>query len=128
MRGKLIKAKVIKELGFLSHIIKLNDEVHIQSILLDEPRLIHGEIGARCDADGKITDLISNIRNHKDFIGKKMHDIIDLKNGGFATIISEAVYAPIGSYDRCVIIAPCGREISGSYTRPYLLEQLFEKI
>lgn len=127
MRGKLIKVRAKININSLSHIFVENDILYIQSILLDKPKLIHNPIGGLINEDGKIVRIFGT-EYVKELKGKKKGEEVVLSNGNTLRVLSDAVYAPIGSYDRVVIINDSGREYSGSCLGVFTLDTVFEKI
>jgi|AntRauMFilla1563_2_1112583.scaffolds.fasta_scaffold78112_2 hypothetical protein len=127
MRGKKIKVRARLTINSLAHIFKEGDELWIQSILLDKPKLIHNELSFICDKDGNVNKFIKP-RYIKELEGNKVGEIVKLKSGDYGFITSAKVYAPIGSYDDYVLITKDLREYCGSHTTPYSIEELFEKI
>lgn len=128
MRGKKIKVIAKVTIESLIHIFKKGDELTIQSILLDKPKLIHREIAHYCSPDNKPLKIV-NPNFVKELKGKKLGERVELKNGNSVVITSEPKYRPIGEYNGFVIITSDGTEYDGeSATYGFNLENLFEKV
>ncbi len=134
MRGKEIKAIAKRNIGV---IIKEGEEVIVQSILYDEPKLLVNAIGGLYENDQKT--LIRMIPCYKGIHDKEIGEMVPYDSDGqnkwatrkssglFMCKMFEASYAPVGSYKDSVIIKADGHEMPSSLlNRP--IAHYFEKI
>ena len=135
MRGKQIKAIAKRNVGV---IIKEGEEVIVQSILYDEPKLLVNALGGLYENDQKT--LIRMIPCYKGIYDKEIGEMVQYQPDGaqnkwatkhyeglYMCKMFEASYAPAGSYKDSVIIKADGHEMPSSLlNRP--ISHYFEKI
>ncbi len=125
MRGKLIPVRAKKT---IEGVFNEGEELHIQSVLLDEPKYLHGRL-AIAVLDNKalgITNCTPELKDEpvytKDMMDKYW------KNGQHLVKVCEDTYAEIGTYSHTLILTNDGRELSDKILGNRRLDYAFEKI
>ena len=120
LRGTKIPVRAKKR---IEGVFEIGDELSIQAILYDKPKLLHRAIGCAFLGDGTPIGFHSYPEVMDKEVGEKV-----LKDGQYIAKVFEDCYAPVGSLNHFVIITADGREHSDKILSPRRLNYTFDKI
>ena len=128
MRGKLIS---VTAKHTLEGMFNIGDKLHVQSILHDEPKFIHGGLGAWYDSKYEPNGLTWPFKDDDENI-LPLHQVEELivgdgKTKNYKANVCEDTYAPVGSYSHSIIILADGTEYSDAILGNKTLNYTFDK-
>ncbi len=124
MRGKLIKVRAKKT---LEGIFTIGDILHVQSVLLDKPKFLHGAMGVWLNAKKEPEGLLPKFKD-LELYQMEEKTLGDGKTKNYRVNVCEDTYAPVGSFSHAIIITSDGKEHSDKILGNKSLSYAFEKI